>query len=97
MNMMLKTAIALVLPLAAVAPAQATDVASVRVSVAGLDLATAKGQRDLERRVKSAAHTLCDTANERFSPDVRAAQRACRDEAVATSLARIAKVRIAAR
>jgi UrcA family protein len=97
MKFLSKAALALALPLAAIAPVHAADGTSVKVSVAGLDLSTAKGQRQLERRVQSAARRLCDTANERFSPDVRAAQRQCRDEAVASALAGIAPSRIAAR
>lgn len=97
MKLVLESTLALALALGAFAPAQAADRSSVAVSVDGLDLTTAKGQRGLERRIKSAAHTLCDTANERFSPDVRASQRACRDEAVSSTLARIGQVRIASR
>jgi UrcA family protein len=85
------------LPLAALSPAQAGGLPSTSVSVAGLDLSTSEGQRELERRVERAAALLCDTANERLAPAVRKAQRECRETTVAAAMGKRAPLLVAAR
>ncbi len=80
------------------APAQAQEARSARVATHDLDLATAKGQRQLKRRIARVADALCETVNPRFDAKVRVAQRACRETAIATAETSVAtKIRLTVR
>ncbi|MEJ2410755.1 MAG: UrcA family protein [Novosphingobium sp.] len=85
-NTMIAAAVAGLALTATTAPAFAGETAKVRVEYNDLDLTTAKGQRTLERRLKSAARHTCGmdqivTGSHLPSP----ASRACYDEATARS------------
>lgn len=81
-----------------VTAASAQQSPSIKISTHDLILATAKGQHVLTLRISRAASQLCNLTNERFGAKVRAAQRQCRDEAMATALSSMSNaVRLAAR
>lgn len=97
MTRLITSFIAISLPLVALSPVQAASAPSTTVSVAGLDLSTRQGQRQLERRVERAAARLCNTASERLDPSVRIAQRECRKATVAAAMGGQSPVQVAAR
>ncbi|WP_374147743.1 UrcA family protein [Sphingomonas sp. 28-63-12] len=59
--------------------AQAHGQTSMTLHYGDIDLNSRKGQAVLDRRIAQIAYQLCDTANQRFGANVRAEQRACRD------------------
>ena len=100
MTNLIKIALGTTLALAAFAsPAMAQD-QKIAIKYADLDLASAAGQRALALRIDRAAHNHCDTVNERFGPEARAAQAECRASIIAQANAVVAQrlsVRLAAR
>ncbi len=81
-----------------IVPAYAQDSNAASISIANLDLATAKGQRLLSLRIHRAAESLCYDANDRLDIRVRKAGAACRDEVARSARAAIdmrAKLQVA--
>ncbi len=74
-------------PLATVQAAD--DSQSIRIRTADLNLATASGQKTLALRIDRAARELCDTADDRYGPQVLKAKRLCRKEVKAVALAAV--------
>ena len=82
-------AVAAVVAIGPITPAAAEPAPGIKIATHDLNLATAAGRRVLTIRIARAASRLCDLANERFDAKVRIGQRQCRDDAIATALARV--------
>jgi len=72
-----------------ITPAYAQDSNAASISIANLNLATARGQRLLSLRIHRAAETLCYDANDRLDSRVRKAGNICRNEVTSSARAAI--------
>jgi UrcA family protein len=85
------TALALAGARANVGPIMVTPGPVAHVSFAGLDLNSREGRAILERRIRSAAETLCATDGDR-TVDAALRRHACYKAAVASGLDQMAKI-----